>query len=141
MKIAKAEKEGMALIFHSGSYDRVYHGLSIALAASALAREVKLFFTYWALGYLRRDRKTVLWLDDEGEVRRELITKNISEGHMEKIEELLRLSRAMGTKIYACTSSMGILNTSRDELIAEVDKSMGLTTFLVETKSFQTLFI
>ena len=141
MKIVKAEKEGMALIFHSGSYDRIYHGLSIALAASALSREVRCFFTYWALEYVKKDRNPDLQLDDEGKIREALIRKGIEEGHILKVKELLSHLKTMGGKVYACSSSMGLLNISRDELAADLDKTMGLTTFLVEAKNSQILFI
>lgn len=141
MKIVKAEKEGMALIFHSGFYDRVYHGLSIALAALALDREVRCFFTYWALDYVKKDKGTDLQLDDEGKIHEGLIRKSIEDGHILKMKELFSQLKAIGGKVYACSSSMGLLNISRDELIADVDKSMGLTTFLVETKNSQILFI
>ena len=135
------KKKGLGVIFHSGSYDRLYHGFSLALAASALGREVRLFFSYWALEYLKKDGLAGFRLDNEGKKHKEIIEKNIERGHLEKISELIRQSKAMGVKIYACTSSMGLLNIVRHELIPEVDKSMGLTTFLVETGDFQILFI
>ena len=135
------KKKGLGVIFHSGSYDRLYHGFSLALAASALGREVRLFFSYWALEYLKKDRLAKVKIDSEGKKHKEIIEKNIERGHLEKISELIRQSKAMGVKIYACTSSMGLLNIARNELIPEVDKSMGLTTFLVETGDFQILFI
>ncbi|OGW78488.1 MAG: hypothetical protein A3I73_05610 [Omnitrophica bacterium RIFCSPLOWO2_02_FULL_45_16] len=137
----KAGKEGMALIFHSGSYDRIYHGLSIALAALALGRETRCFFTYWALEYVKKDRGPDLQLNDEGKAQEKLIRKSIADGHILNVKELLSQLKAMGGKVYACSSSMGLLNISRDELTAEVDKSMGLTTFLTETKNSQILFI
>ena len=37
--------------------------------------------------------------------------------------------------------SMGLLNISRDELVKEIDKSMGITTFLTEAIEDQLLFI
>jgi len=135
------KKKGLGVIFHSGSFDRLYHGFSLALAASALGREVRLFFSYWALEYLKKDRLAKVKLDSEGKKHKEIIEKNIERGHLQKFSEFIRQSKAMGVKIYACTNSMGLLNIARHELIPEVDKSMGLTTFLVETGDFQILFI
>lgn len=70
------KKRGLGIIFHSGSYDKIYQGMEIALTALALERRVHLFFSYWALEYLRSDtdskkksrmnRKTdknFLWMD------------------------------------------------------------------------------
>lgn len=131
----------MALIFHGGSYDRIYHGLSIALAAAALGRKARCFFTYWALEYIRKDKDPNLQFDDEGKIREARIRKSIEDGHILNVKEAISQLKAMGGEIYACSNSMGLLNISRDELAAEVDKSMGLTTFLVETKKSQILFI
>lgn len=135
-----ADKRGLGIVFHSSSYDRIYHGLSLAMAGSALGRDVRLFFSYWALEYLKKG-KTPFRLDKEAEEHRTLIEKNIKDGHIQKISELIKETKAMGGKFYACTNSMSILNIARNELIDEVDKSMGITTFLAETKDFQILFI
>ncbi len=131
----------MGIIFHSGSYDRLYHGLSIALSALALDREVRFFFTYWALEYLKRKKSLPFKLDKEAGLHKEIIEKNIKKGHMIKVDELFNQAKKMGAKFYACTNSMGLLNIARDELRDIVDKSMGITTFLAETSESQILFI
>lgn len=138
---ANKDHKGLAIIFHSNSYDRVYHGLSIALAALAMGREARFFFTYWALRGLKKDIYPLFELDKEAETYREVLEKNIKKGHMLSLAELLAQAKNMGAKVYACTSSVGLLNIARDELIDGVDKSMGITTFLSEAKSDQILFI
>lgn len=135
------DKKGFAIIFHSGSYDRVYHGLSIGIAASALGREVKLFFTYWALEYLKKNKTNIFKLDKDVQARKRVLDKNIKKGHIVKLEELFKQTKQMGVKFYACTNSMGLLNISRDELIGIVDKSMGIITFLTEAAGGQMIFV
>jgi len=137
----KVREKGLGIIFHSGSYDRVYHGLSIALAALALDREAKFFFTYWALEYLKANNTAVFKLDKEAQAHKAILEKNIKAGHLVKITELFQQAKAMGAKFYICTNSMGMLNIARDELIDIVDKTMGITTFLTETGDSQILFI
>ena len=134
------ENKGLSIIFHSGSYDRVYHGFSIALVALALGRVVQCFFTYWALEYLVKG-KLVFQLNEEGQAHKKILEEHMKKGHIQEISELLTQAKAMGAKFYVCTNSMGLLNISRDELVNEVDKSMGLTTFLAETGQDQILFI
>ncbi len=134
-------KQGLSIIFHSSSYDRLYHGLSIALAALALGREVRFFFTYWALEYLRRKKPSTFKLDREGKAHQEILEYNIKKGHILKISELFDQAKIMGAKFYACTNSMGLLNIARDEFIDVVDRSMGIATFLTETSNGQILFI
>ena len=134
-------KSGLGIVIHSGSYDRIYHGLSLALAALALGREVTIFFSYWALEYLKKKAPEDISLDKEAERHKEIIERNIERGHLGEFSELTSQAKKMGAKFYACTSSMGLLNIARDELVQEVDKSMGITTFLTETADFQLLFI
>lgn len=136
----ETDKKGLSIIFHSGSYDRVYHGFSIMLAALALGREVKCLFTYWALQYLVKG-KSVLQLNEEGNTHRKILEEHMRKGHIQEISELLTQAKAMDAKFYVCTNSMGLLNVPRDKFVNEVDKSMGLTSFLAETSQDQILFI
>lgn len=133
--------KGLGIIFHSGSFDRIYHGFSLVLAALALGRKVRLFFSYWALEYLKKDSQERFELDAEAKIHQEILKKNIERGHIQKLPELLAQAKSMGAEIYACTSSMGLLNIARDELIEQVDKSMGITTFLTLTAKDEVLFI
>lgn len=138
---ADSNDKELAIIFHSGSFDRVYHGFSIALSALALGRDVKFFFTYWTLEYLKIKGPATFNLDKEGEAHTHILEDNIRKGHMHRISEIITEAKVMGAKLYVCTSSMGLLNISRDELIDQVDMSMGITTFLTETSNAQILFI
>ena len=135
------QMKSLGIVFHSGSYDRVYHGLSFAVAALALGRPVKLFFTYWALEYLKKDALQTLPLDEEARSHQMILKKNIENGHIVNIGELILQAKSMSGKFYACSASMGLLNIARDELIEAVDKSMGIATFLSETQDGQLLFI
>ena len=135
------EKKGMGIIFHSGSYDRLHHGFSMALAALALGRPVRLFFSYWAFRYLKRGEDPCFHLDTEARDYQPVLQKGLERGYLESVPEMLRQIKALGGQCYACTHSMGLLNIARDELVEAVDRSMGLTAFLVETAEDQVLFI
>ena len=135
------EKRGLGIIFHSGVYDRVYHRLSIALAASASGKDVKLFFTYWALEYLKKKNPNVNRLDKEAKEHEEILEKSKKRGHLTPISESINLAEAMGAKFYVYTSSMSLLNIARNKLCEEVGKTMGTTTFLAEVNSDQIIFI
>lgn len=137
-------KTGLGLILHSGSHDRLLHGLSIGLAALALGRNVRLFFTYWALEYLKKGNNTALenkFNEKENTAHTQIIRENIRKGHLESFSDLITQGKALGAEVYACTNSMSILNIARDELMEEVNRPMGLTTFLKETAEYQILFI
>lgn len=131
----------LAVILHDGGYDRVHHGLSLAVAALALGREVRLLFTYWALTYLKREGHPSLKGPSAERKGVTSLLHKIEKGHVEDVERLLERVKALGGRIYACTNSMGILNISRDELRAEAERPVGLTTFLMECAEDQILFI
>lgn len=107
------KKNYICIFLHSGSYDRIYQALSIAMIAQAQEKDVHIFCSFDAL------KKFVKGTAIEVPSKFEPIPKLVK-----KAKELDKL------KIYACAGSMAILNISRDELIKEVDKSMGLTAFL-----------
>lgn len=47
--------KNVSVIFHSGSYDRVHHGLSIALSALLMGGKAKLYFTHASLKYVKKE--------------------------------------------------------------------------------------
>jgi peroxiredoxin family protein len=135
------EKPGLGIIFHSGSYDRLHHGFSLAMAASASGREVKLFFAYWALEYMKKGVSIRMRLDGDGKANREILENNLKRGHLFQIFKLISEAKSLGAKFYACTNSMGLLNISRDELIPVIDSCMGIVAFLAEIEKDQIIFI
>jgi peroxiredoxin family protein len=135
------DKRGLAIIFHSGSFDRLHQGFSVALAALALGRPVRLFFSYWAFRYLKRGEDSYFYLDSEARDYQAILQKGLERGNLESVSQMIGQAKAMGGKCYACTHSMGLLNITRDELVEAVDRSMGLTAFLKETSEDQLLCI
>lgn len=73
-------KKGLGIIFHSGSYDCLHHGFSVALAALALGRPVRFFCSYWALEYLKRGAEGHFRLDGEASEHRPILQKGVEKG-------------------------------------------------------------
>ena len=74
------ENQGMGIIFHSGSYDRVQHGLSIAAIASAFEQKVKTFWTFWSLLSLKKGEESYFELDEEAEKHKEALEEHLKKG-------------------------------------------------------------
>jgi peroxiredoxin family protein len=112
----------LCVLFHAGDYDRIYHGLSLAGTAAARGREVHLFFTYWAL------KRLVKGQTDKTDSA--FINQAVAEGHMKPLTKLIDQVKKLGeVHIYACSGSMALMNVAREELIEQVDQSMGLAGF------------
>lgn len=132
---------GMAIIFHSGNYKRLQHGLHIAQAASALGREVRLFFAYDSLLYLKKDDLSLSHQEREASFTKKNFQGKSEQNFPEELKELFRQTKELGAKFYVCSNSMSLLNIARNELSEIVDRSMGLTTFLAAAAADQILFI
>jgi peroxiredoxin family protein len=134
-------KEGLGIIFHSGSYDRICNGFHIAMTSLAMGRKVKIFFTFWSLRYLKKGKTPQYELDCEAERYKNLLEKHIEKGHLQDVSKLITLTKSIGGKLYVCTNSIELFEMTQDELIDEVDRSMGLVTFLNKVEDYQILFI
>jgi len=126
-------KEKIAIVVNSASYDRVAYALTIALTSTALGKEAYVLFTYGALRRLvkgetdRVEGETDAWI-------REAVKVGIVAGSIRKISEMLKDLKKSDGKVYACVSAMAFHDVTKDELIEEVDRVTGITAFLEMTK-------
>ncbi len=123
------DKERVAIIMHSGAYDRASLALNLALAALSCDMEVHMLLTF---GGLRRFTKR--HIAEMGEETSPSLTTNIQQGlewgAIQPLEEQLADVKKLGLKMYACPNSMAALNIGLRDLCAEVDDVMGLPAFL-----------
>ncbi len=134
--------KNVSIIFHSGFYDRVHHGLSIALSALLMGGKARLYFTHASLKYVKKGAKPSENIVVEGDEHyAERYISNLKEGHIEELEEVIKYCKDVGAEIYVCPASMAMLNISRDELIDEVDEVIGLSDFINRSKDFDLIFI
>ncbi|MBI2935083.1 MAG: DsrE/DsrF/DrsH-like family protein [Chloroflexi bacterium] len=125
----KTGKNKISLILHDGAWDRVYYGLSVALAALATGAEVHALFTFGALKRLVKGRADEVSGDTAPEVQR-LVQNGPVRGKLPSIAELLGDASALGIKLYVCPAAMAFLGINKEDLIAGADSVMGLTGFL-----------
>ncbi len=141
--MAEEKRYRLCIFLHSGSYDRVYHALSICNVVLAMGGEVRIFCSYGALRRLVKGNTDKVSIEGEPAPFREEIEKNLKRGTFDSISEMLSTAKRFGDiKLYACTASMAVLNIARDELIDVVDESMGLVAFMDIVKGAdETLYI
>jgi peroxiredoxin family protein len=126
---AIAGQQKVAIILHSGAYDRASYALSLGLVALASGMDVHLLLTYDGL---RRFTKGHLAdIGEETDARTAVsIRKGLTTGGVQTLEAQLRDARALGLKVYACPNAMAALNIAQSDLIDDVDEIMGLAGFL-----------
>jgi len=134
------QKEKVAMIIHSGEYDRVSYALLIAKAASALGIGVHLPFTYGGLQRLVKGQVNKIDEKVDKNVGTQ-IEQSISKRIIPLLSEDIVEAKKLGLKIYACVGSMGIMNISKDDLIKAVDQIIGLASFLDISREAITYYI
>lgn len=127
--MSQEDKGHIALILHSGSYDRVSYALSLAIAGLASGMEVHILLTYGGLKRFVKGYSEGLGKETDNEIRG-FIAKGLASGGIQSLEAQLATARQLGLKFYACASAMASMNIARQELREEVDKVVGLATFL-----------
>jgi peroxiredoxin family protein len=117
------------LVFlHRGEYDAVHQGLSIAAAATASGRAAEIYFSWWALERLAKDRL------DEPDLRDDVA------GHMERrgtptLRQLLNHLRESGlARLHACSGSLHSLGLNPSDVEAKVDSLVGWAAVLKRTQ-------
>ena len=135
------ENRGLGIIFHSGSYDRVQHGLSIAAVASAFEQKVITFWTFWSLDCLKKSEESYFKLDEEAEKHKEVLEDHLEKGHLQNIHKLISRAKNMGVEFYLCANSMELHKLKMDDLVEEIDEIIGIGTFLSDIEGFQMIFI
>lgn len=126
---SEPDKGRIAIILHSGSYDRASYALSLATASLALGMEVHILLTYGGLRRFVRGHLEDMEEETESQVKG-FVARGLSTGGIRSLEALLADARKLGIKLYACANAMSNMNISRQELMEEVDEVMGLVTFL-----------
>ncbi len=123
----------LVIFLHSGEYDRMHQGLSVAACGAALGRPVEIYFFWWALDRLIRgelDLPSALGSGARGE---ELAEEFAARG-APTLRQLLEAARSTGcTRLLACSGSLAILGHSPRAIVDKVDELIGWAGILDRT--------
>lgn len=154
----------VTLVMFSGELDKALAAFNIATGAASMGMDVSIFFTFWGLNILKKERsvsssknilKRMMGILNKGGANKlklskfnmfglgtRIMKKFMREHKMPSVDEMIKLSKEMGVKLIACTITMGIMDVSKDNLIDEIDSFAGVATFLSEAKESEiNLFI
>jgi len=156
-------KKDVTIVCFSGEFDKLLAAFTIATGAAATNRNVTMFFTFWGLNVLKKQRgrqaigKDLLsrafnWLMggrnqlplsrfNFGGISPKLMQGMMRKNNVAQLDELMEAASALGVRIYACEMSMHILGVTQDDLIDEVQSVVGVATFLNESENAHIIFI
>ncbi len=154
-------KEKMTIILFSGELDRAIAAFTLATTAAASNMEVTIFFTFWGLNILKKERfalspaqklmQKMFNLMSTGRLPISrlnmfglgpwMMKKLMKKTGMASLADLMKLAKQLGVKYIACTTSCGVLGLSAENLIG-VDEFVGASSYLGEAREAKiNLFI
>jgi peroxiredoxin family protein len=120
-----------AYVVHSGTLDKLYPVFMLASTGGAMDAEVHLFFTFWGLDAVKKGGLDKAKLPGIMSVGTGMMKGKIKKVGVPSLPELLKMCRdTENVKIYACSTTMAMMDVKEEELIDEVDAIVGAATFL-----------
>ena len=159
-----AEKEKMVLVVFSGELDKALAAFNIAVTGAATGMEVTMFFTFWGLNIVRKEkakgkpagmmRRMLGMLNKGGASRARLskfhmcgmgtwmMKKLMRQSKMPNLQEMITLAHQSGVKFVVCTTTMALQGLTEEAFIPEVKIFAGASTYLGEAREAKVnLFI
>lgn len=152
----------VTVVVFSGDLDRVMAALVIATGAASMGLAVSMFFTFWGLSVIKKERRlagknvlekafsvmTPAGIGGLGVSKMNfagagalMLRKMMKDKDVASVEELFAMAREMGVRMVACTMTMDVMGVREEELIDDVELG-GVATYLGDASDSKvTLFI
>jgi len=136
-------KKKFVIFAHSGTYDKLYQIVTLAITAASMGRETYIFLFFWALRRFVNEEFDLKRLSSEFGSEGERLAKRMQEINPISLKEILQEVRSMGNlKIYACTAAVKIMELEESLVKSKVDDILGLPALLEIADDAETqLFI
>jgi peroxiredoxin family protein len=149
--------EKVSVIISKGSLDGIYPALIMANGARAEGIEANLFFTFFGLDAIHKERIDHIKVATVGNpgmhmatmigglpgmsaLATHLMEKKMSELDIPPIAEFLELISDTGAGIYACKASVDMFDLSEDDFIDEVQEVITVGEFYEKAAGGQIIF-
>jgi peroxiredoxin family protein len=160
--MSENEPKKCSIVVFSGDMDKVMAAFIIATTAAAMGMETSMFFTFWGLQALKKERVSTgkglfgkmlsLFLKDidhigpsklnMGGMGRWMFKKMMSAKKVTMLPQLRQMAVDLGVHLLACQMSMDVMEIDKSDLIDEVEAAVGAATYVLEAQNAQiTLFI
>ena len=145
--MAKGKKRNkIVIIISKGTLDTAYPPLILATTAAAMDIDVHLYFTFWGMTLLNKNKIDRLKVASVGNPNLPIpniigsipgmtsIITTMMKKRIEKnwppVREMITTAHNSGVKIHACSSTMDVMEIKKDDLIPEVDDIIGASTYI-----------
>ena len=156
----KPRKKRLALVASKGTLDQAYPPLILASTAASLGWEAGIYFTFYGLDILHKERfeklKVSSLANPSGPIQlpnilgavpgataaaTKVMRKWMSDSRMPTVPEFLDMTRDIGVQFFACATTMGVMGVEEKDLIEGSDIA-GAAAFLdYAAEADVTLFV
>lgn len=155
------EPRKLCLIASQGSLDMAYPPLILANAARMMGIETHVFFTFWGLDIINKEKMTKLHVATVGnpamhpkfhiptmvgglpgmsEMASSMMRKEIDKLGFPPVDEFVKVLIDSGAHIYGCKMSMDMMELTKDDLV-EGAEVLGAMEFLEISEGAQIIFV
>jgi peroxiredoxin family protein len=144
----ETRRKRLALVASKGTLDQAYPPLILATTAVSLGWEAGIYFTFFGLDILHQERFRKLKLaslaNPSGPVQlpnllgalpgataaaTKMMKKWMKDARMPEVPEFIDMSRELGVRFFACSTTMGVMGVKESDLIDGCDIA-GAAAFL-----------
>jgi len=153
------------IVVFSGEMDKVLAAFVIANGAAAAGMEVTMFYTFWGLNVIKKDKGPIKgaknWMQsmmgmmnrggisrlplskfNMGGMGKSMLKTIMKKEHVQSLQEMMAMAKDQDIKFWACKMSMDVMGVSPEDLIPEVEKIVGVAAYVAEAKDSKlNLFI
>ncbi len=158
--VLQETKDGATMVVFSGDLDKALASMIIASGAAAYGKQVTIFFTFWGLSILKKQKvkksgmaklfdimlpssadKLPLSNMNMGGLGRGMIKSLMKKKNVDTLPDMIQNAHDLGVKFVACTMSMDLMGIEKEELFDFVEYG-GVATFIGDSeKANMQLFI
>jgi peroxiredoxin family protein len=149
--------EKVAIVISKGSLEGIYPGLIMANGARMEGIEADLFFTFFGLDAIRKDRYEKIKVATVGNPGLHIPTwigatpgfaalaTRTMKRQMEKIDippipEFIELVADSGARLYACKATVDMFELTMDDFVPQVDEIISVGEFYEKARGGQVIF-
>jgi peroxiredoxin family protein len=154
----------LCIICSKGSLDMAYPGLILANAALMEGIDVTMFFTFWGLDMVTKEKMNSMKVTPMGnpsmampngmgipnvlgilpgmtDFATSMMKKEIAQLDFPPVDEFLEMISDAGAEMYGCQMSMDMMKLTKDDLCEQVDNVVGAMEFMEMSEEAQIIFI
>jgi peroxiredoxin family protein len=125
-----AKKNKLVLVASRGTADGLYPALILATTSAMQGMETHMYFTFGGMKLLNKATVEAINPSVDLGLSKEELDRLLSKGGMPTLADMLKQAKETGVKIHACSPTMGLFGTKKEELVGVVDDIIGASGFL-----------